>query len=858
MPSLQLPIGVTLLLSTLCSVVRSDSPEYRTIQSLASKYCYECHSEDAGTRNLTSLVWNFDDPQAFTQWENVFDKVASHQMPPEEVSIPATARQDFLNILGSTLKQRDREKVDRYGRGTIRRLTRSEFQQNLRDLLQLPHLDIKDFLPEDRESHNTNRVSKTLDISRIQLAAYLEATDAALRQAAASELVPHKPTKIKFEAINMFQSAGTFGGTEAMFFAKDSKRVPLSGAQLNEVRAAKPLDTDYELAIFRSATWPYYGYPQGFVASQEGFYKVRFSARAVLQTPEFELIPAKASIPMTFRARKRSGPDVSGDVRATGGTMDVQPETGVFETTIFLKSNETFEYSLLGLPQPRAINPPNAPLYYDFPPMPEGGHPGIAYQWLELEGPILSAQWPPDSHVILFGELPLEAREKGSLPFQLASDDPKLDAQILIYRFIERAQRRPLSKAEIQPFLDLTINELTAGNTLAEALITGYSAFLCSGHFIYTTDPTTLKDRSSQDYQHALAQQLSHFLSNSRPTQELTQLAKSKSLAKADVLTQQVDLLINADTLDQFLIPFTHHWLDLKDVWRDESDDRLYPEYRLNDYLIQSLQDEAFATFKLMVRENLPITTLVDADFVLVNDVLSKHYGMEPQSGSHLRKVELAPDSPYGGLLTTGAIMKITANGTATSPILRGAWVMEHLLGTPPPPPPADIPAAEPDIRGATSLKAQLARHAADQVCSKCHAMFDPLGFALENFDILGKWRSRYRSLDTGMEVAGIDRAGHDYKYYQGLEIDSQAELPSGKQLDGIHDLKIHLKANARQLAYALATQLVVYSTGTPIRFSDRIEIDRILDRCADSGYRTRDIFHAVIQSRLFTGQSRD
>ena len=106
----------------------------------------------------------------------------------------------------------------------------------------------------------------------------------------------------------MFQSAGTFGGTEAMFFAKDSKRVPLSGAQLNEVRAAKPLDTDYELAIFRSATWPYYGYPQGFVASQEGFYKVRFSARAVLQTPEFELIPAKASIPMTFRARNVRGP----------------------------------------------------------------------------------------------------------------------------------------------------------------------------------------------------------------------------------------------------------------------------------------------------------------------------------------------------------------------------------------------------------------------------------------------------------------------------------------------------------------------------------------------------------------------
>ena len=263
-------------------------------------------------------------------------------------------------------------------------------------------------------------------------------------------------------------------------------------------------------------------------------------------------------------------------------------------------------------------------------------------------------------------------------------------------------------------------------------------------------------------------------------------------------------------------------------------------------------------TFKLMVRENLPITTMVDADFVLANDILSKHYDLDELTGSQLRRVSIPESSPYGGLLTTAAIMKVTANGTASSPIVRGAWVLDRLLGTPPPPPPANIPSSEPDIRGATTLKEQLAKHASDQSCASCHATFDPIGFTLENFDIYGKWRSRYRSLDSGEEVTGIDRAGHEFRYFEGLPIDSTATMADGTHLGSVKDLKHYLAQQPRRLSRALANQLIIYATGTPIRFSDRAEIENILDTCQNRGYLTRDIFHAVIQSRLFTGVDND
>lgn len=842
------------LLSCVEAVLAEESSteEERIVQNLLQTSCVDCHSGESaeGGLDLTSLPWRLQAAGTRRHWVQIYDRVTAGEMPPDAEDLPAEERRSFLKTLSTSLLKADRAEVSARGRGPMRRLTRQEYEQNLRDLLLLPELDIRDMLPADREQQHCNKVAEVLDMSRIQLEAYLDAADAALRQAVASGVKPRPRTQQRLLATRMFLTALTFGEREAMFYAKDSKYVPLSMADLNRIRKENSHDPEMELAIFRSASWPYYGYPDQFKAVEPGTYQLRFSARAVRQLQDFSLKPAFTSIPMNFRARKRSGADVSGDVRATEEILDIQPAQAIYETTIRLKKNETFEYSLLGLPVPRAINPPNAPLYYDFPPRPEGGHPGVAFQWLEITGPLDSTMWPPPSHRQLFGDLPIQTATRGTLPVELISRQPEQDARQLLRRFIQQAEREPTSEEVIQIYEQLVLEELKRGEPLAEALLSGFSAFLCSGQYLYLPEP----QGESKTLPFAVAARLAHFLGNSRPDAELMSHVTSGDLLQPTVLRSETNRLLEAESSAAFIKNFTDYWLSLKDIRRDEPDVRLYPEYRFDDYLIDSLAMETRTFFRFLIEENLPITALVQGDFIFANDRLARHYDLPPLEGSKLRRVSLPPGSPYGGLITQGAILKVTANGTTTSPVIRGAWIMERILGEPPPPPPPAVPAVEPDIRGATTIREQLARHTSDPVCAKCHARFDPVGFALENFDIMGAWRNRYRSLGKGDKVTGIDRAGHDFAYFIAGPIDASGQLRDGRSFQNIQELKQLLAANPRQLARNFLQQLTVYATGVPVRFSDRPVIESILDQCKSDQYRLRDLILGLVQSRIFLG----
>ncbi|QDV52228.1 DUF1592 domain-containing protein [Gimesia fumaroli] len=847
-------LGITLIVFSP-SGFAADSvspPSNEFVHALIRKSCIDCHNDETteGGLNLKRLDWQLEDPQIRRRWIQIHDRTAAGEMPPEASDLPPTERKALVNQLSKAILDADIQEVREAGRGPMRRLTRHEFEQNLRDLLKLPYLDIKDMLPADREQHHCNKVAEVLDISRIQMEAYLNATEAGLRQAVASGLNPRKPEHHRLPATRMFLTAQTFGEREAMFYAKHSQMVPLTGADLARIRKDNQHDPEMELAIFRSASWPYYGYPDVFKAVEPGTYRLRFSARAVRQLPDFSLRPARNSIPMNFRARKRSGADVSGDVRATRDILDIQPQVDEYETTIRLKKNETFEYSLLGLPVPRAINPPNAPLYYDFPPMPEGGHPGIAFQWLEVTGPIDSAKWPPPSHKQLFDDLPIRKASQGSLAVELVSTHPKQDAVRLLNRFIHLAQRQPTPADVIKIYERLVLSELNQGAPLAEALLTGYSAFLCSGPYLYLPEPQS----DSLYRQYAVASRLSHFLGNTRPDSELMAHAANGELLDPGILQKETNRLLQSEANENFITNFTDYWLSLKEIRRDEPDARLYPEYRFDDYLIESMAAETRTFFKDMIHNNRPVTAFVNADYAFINDRLARHYDLEPVSGSRLRLVSLPASSPYGGLLTQAAMMKVTANGTTTSPVLRGAWIMERIMGDPPPPPPTSVPAVEPDIRGATTIREQLARHTKDPVCAACHARFDPVGFALENFDIMGARRQRYRSLGRGEKITGIDRAGHAFAYHVAGAIDASGQLRDGRKFRDIQELKQILMADPRQLARNLIHQFTVYTTGVPVRFSDRPAIEAILDQCSANGYRTRDLLQALVQSRIFLG----
>jgi hypothetical protein len=665
-------------------------------------------------------------------------------------------------------------------------------------------------------------------MSRVQLTAYLEAAEAALRQTMSTGATPPKPKSYRFVGTALFPSNDTFGNKEAMFFARNGRS--LSTEELKAPDIAK--DATIELALFRSPHWPYYGYPKGFIATQPGYYRVRFSARAVLQQKGYVLTPAVDPIPMTFRARKPSGPDVSGDVRATGGLMDIQPMVATYETTIRLLPNETFEYSLLGLPVPLARNVQGGPPTYRYPPLPAGGQPGVAFQWMEVEGPLLTSA-PATAYRVLFPE-----------------HIPATDSKALLRHFVRQAAREPVDEETLRHYDGLIQARLERKEPLNDALLAAYKAFLCSGHFLYLREPTHDSDHF------AVADRLSHFLANSRPDARLRGLATDGKLSDAALRTETDRLLADAG-FDRFVRAFTDYWLNLRHVRRDEPDIRLYPEYRFDDYLVDSMGEETRTYFTGLIRDNLPARNLVQADFIYANDRLSRHYGLPPLQGSAMRKVTLPAGSPLGGLLTQAAILKVTSNGTTTSPVVRGAWVMERIIGEPPPPPPAKVPAVEPDIRGAKSIRDLLARHTQDQSCANCHARFDPAGFALENFDILGGWRQRYRGLELGDKVAGIDRAGHDFSYTLADVVDASGKLRDGRKFADVRELKAHFAAQPRQLARNLLHQFVLYATGTPVRFADRPKIEAILDACAQDEYRVRDLLHGFIQSPLFRGPPR-
>ncbi len=808
------------------------------LASLLKQHCSQCHDKDAhsGGLDLAALSFDLKNRSIRDQWIRIHDRVEKGEMPPKGSVLPPAQRAELLKLLSARIHAADLAEIVATGRGPMRRLNRDEYEQNLRDLLQLPHLDIRDLLPADREAHHFNKVSDTLDMSRVQLMAYLDAAEAALQQARVKS--PQPPVAMHYRAVGKqlsFVRAIT-GEKQSMFFARNSV-----GIDSNE--KGDEADPTVEMAMFRSPGWPYAIFPKKLVTPAAGAYRVRFSARAVLQTAGFVLKPATQPVPMTFRSRRPTNHDIAEDVKSVGGILDIQPnaqlDAGVYETIVQLGAGQTVEYGLLGLPVPQ----PDAQGItgsYRFPPFPEGGQPGIAFHWMEVEGPLPPEAWPPASHQVLFDNLGVEVK----------SANPTEDAKRLLRRFINLAARQPVPEEAVAKFEHLTLSRLNSGVSLAEALLAGYKAFLCSDLFLYLREPLRADDHF------AIANRLSHFLTDTRPDAALTELAQQGKLRNAAVLRRETDRLIAGDGFQRFVTHFTDYWLSLRDLRRDDPDIRLYPEYRLDDYLVESMGLETRAFFTAMIRENLPATTLIDADFTFANDRLAKHYGLPPMTGSALRKVTLPQNSPYGGLLTQASVLKITSNGVTTSPVLRGAWIMDRLIGQPPAPPPPGVPAVEPDIRGAKSMRDLLALHTKSATCAACHAKFDPVGLALENFDVMGRWRTNYRGLETGQRVSGIDRSGHDFSYTIANTVDASGQLADGRNFQDVHALKAIFKANPRQLARNLLHQFTLYATGTPVRFADRIEIESILDACARDGYRVRDLLHGLVQSKIFLGQN--
>jgi hypothetical protein len=262
---------------------------------------------------------------------------------------------------------------------------------------------------------------------------------------------------------------------------------------------------------------------------------------------------------------------------------------------------------------------------------------------------------------------------------------------------------------------------------------------------------------------------------------------------------------------------------------------------------------EAHATFSEMLKGDLGITHLVKSDFAMINEPLAKLYGIDGVRGWDLRRVELPPGSHRGGFLTMAAVLKTTANGTTTSPVKRGAFVMDKLLGIVPTPPPPGTGAIEPDVRGTTTVREQLDRHRHNATCAACHKKMDGYGFALESFDVVGEWRDKYRA----MGGAGRDEDrkfvnGHHIEYHAALPVDPSGVMPDGRPFSDVEGLRALLVSDPDRLAYAFTSHLVIYATGAEISFADRAEVQRIVSAAKTKDYGLRTLLEGVVQSPLF------
>jgi hypothetical protein len=396
----------------------------------------------------------------------------------------------------------------------------------------------------------------------------------------------------------------------------------------------------------------------------------------------------------------------------------------------------------------------------------------------------------------------------------------------------------------MQRFLGVIERALASGSSFPDAMIAGYTAVLCSPGFVCLEEKPGPLDNS------AVAARLAYFLWNSAPDEEL----RAAALSNPDVLRAQTERLLASPQARRFVDAFLDYWLDLRKAEATSPDADLYPDYYLDDLLVDSALEETRLFFAELLRGDFPARNVVASDFTFANERLAQHYGFPPVHGVALKRVALPPESPRGGLLTQASVLKVTANGTTTSPVMRGAWVMERILGYPPPPPPPSVPAVEPDIRGATTIREQLEKHRSLESCAGCHAKIDPAGFALESFDVLGGWRERYRTLGDGAgeRPTGFGKNGQPFVFHFAQPVDAAGELPGGETFSDVRELKARLLESERGIARNLAQQLAVYATGAPVRFGDRPEIEAILDRAASSHYGVRTLVHELVQSSLF------
>ncbi len=785
-------------------------------ESFVATHCFACHRGDSseGGLDFAKLSDDLTDPWMFNRWERIFDRVAANEMPPRDEAQPRPEdKQRYLGELDRILTNahaKQRETV-------LRRLNRREYENTINDLFGT-NLALVELLPEDGRSHEFDNVGEALGISSVQLQKYLECIRPAIEEAKAALAKPIEP---KTKRVGYAETQGSDQWLGKIWLKLE----------------------DGAVVWFRE-----FGYPSGLLRESsvqtEGWYKVQVTGYAY-----------QSDKPITFALEAASFN--RGQPKIALGYFEFRPgEAQTIEVRAHLPSRYMIEITPQGITdRDQAIKKNGVHAYRG---------PGLAIRQVEIEGPLPDERRQRGAD-LLFAGLKRNENRKSEPKFKtknallepvVVSSAPNRDATQVLLRVTSQAFRRPSTQKVIEPYLALFNEELKSGSSFEEALLSSVSAVFSSSRFLYLTE-ASLPGNSAHDAvspsfldDFDIASRLSYFLNRSTPDDKLLDAARQGGLSRSnEALVAEARRLMQSRHFERFIVDFTDAWLNLREIDFTNPDAKLYPEF--DRYLRWSMLEETRRYFRELIEHDLGVAHFVKSDFAMLNGRLAEHYGIAGVEGSQVQRFALPPDSVRGAFLGQASVHKVSANGTNTSPVVRGVWVMERILGEPPQPPPPGVPGIEPDIRGASTLRELLDSHRNLDSCRSCHRKIDPPGFALESFDPIGGWRENFRSLGEGKKVNAEIR-GQKVRYFQGPPVDASGNLSDGRSFAGFSEFQDLLAADEDKLAKAFVTKLLTFATGREMGFSDRREIDRIVEAAVGKKYGLRTLIELVITSPTF------
>ncbi|WP_419189807.1 DUF1592 domain-containing protein [Stieleria marina] len=789
------------------------------IAPFLSTHCMRCHGADAqkGDRRFDWLDGSIADENVLVDYQDILDQLNLGEMPPADEKQPSdTSRRRVIQWLTRRIEMHHQMRSTAHGVTALRRLNAREYSNTVRDLL---HLNMQMFdptatFPKDETVEHLDNNGEALVTSGYLLSRYLTAADQVVQRAIGPIDQP-KPQTWTFrsgfrqqpEIDQVHRKTNKFSHMTLYDVIGADKHEGAYGP-IDQFRDGVPIDGFYEIKIKAEAVNRFHPYDDEFLGTDRAE-PLRLGIR-----------------PGNRRVGKLHLPQ---PIEPLLAEIELADEQKWYTTRVWLDKGFTPRFTFRnGLMDARSLwtklikkypdqfpdNIANGIVAKRFNAIQHGKLPQIRLHEIEIRGPLFS-QWPTRSQRELLGK-DLENAASGA---DLQTD--KLREHLV--RFMTRAYRRPVKSDELDRVLTLIKSRKSGGRNSLQAFGDGIKAVLCSPSFLYL-DEGERKTLSN----HALASRLAYFLWSSMPDQRLTDLAESGELADNGTLRREVDRLLNAPQSDAMIHGFLDSWLTLRDLGAAPPDRGIFREYYQYD-LVTAMRTESQLFARHLIDQDLSLVNFIDSNFSFANKRLAMMYGIDAPPGPDFQRV-LFDDDRRGGLLGQASVLTVSANGIDTSPVVRGVWVLENFLGTPPSPPPPDVEPLDPDTRNAKTIREQLQKHRKIASCNDCHRKIDPLGFALENYDPIGRWRTHYRR----------------------TPIDASGKLPDGQSFDDIVGLKALLMQRQRPFAKSLTEKLLAYAMGRSVTANDRPDVEQILNRVESSDWGFRELIHQIVQSDSF------